>query len=408
MSVNFENEDLRESSRTSGRAMTRFNPDVFRWARESAGFEPEEAARAIGIAAASLQAIEGGEKEPSRTMLANMAKVYRRSLLTLYLPAPPKKGDRGEDFRTVVAERSVEAEADVDALVRDLRARQRLVRSVLDDDEDAAPLDFIGSARMEVGVPALREAIEKLLGVTRAEYRAQKDTDSAFNLLRDKAEGAGVFVLLVGNLGSHHSTIPVGAFRGFAIADPLAPFVVINDGDAKAAWSFTLLHELAHLFLGATGVSGGGAPEMKIERFCNDVAGEFLLSRADVEMIDLAGLSVNDQIAVISKRADHWRVSRQMLAYGLCKAGRLSLDDWRTLSVEIHSRWLAERRREKEIAKVKKSTGPSYYVVRRHRLGSAMLNFAHHAMDAGTLSPVKAAKVLGVKPRSVYPLLAAA
>lgn len=137
--------------------MTRFNPDVFLWARESAGFEPEEAARAIGIAAASLQAIEGGEKEPSRTMLANMAKVYRRSLLTLYLPAPPKKGDRGEDFRTVVAERSVEAEADVDALVRDLRARQRLVRSVLDDDEDAAPLDFIGSARMaDVDGPAAR------------------------------------------------------------------------------------------------------------------------------------------------------------------------------------------------------------------------------------------------------------
>jgi Zn-dependent peptidase ImmA (M78 family)/DNA-binding XRE family transcriptional regulator len=388
--------------------MTRFNPDVFRWARESAGLEPEDAARAIGIAEASLKSIEGGEKEPSRTMLLNMARVYRRSLLTLYLPAPPRKGDRGEDFRTVVAERSVEAEADVDALVRDLRARQSLVRTVLEDDEDARPLDFIGSATMDASVSTLRDAIEKLLGVTRVEYRAQKDADGAFNLLRDRAERAGVFVLLVGNLGSHHSTIPVGAFRGFAIADPLAPFVVINDGDAKAAWSFTLLHELAHLFLGATGVSGGGAPEMKIEKFCNDVAGEFLLPRADVETINLDGLDVNAQIAAISKHADQWRVSRQMVAYGLCKAGRLSLDDWKALSAEIHSRWIAERRREKEIAKMKKSSGPSYYVVRRHRLGSAMLNFAHHAMDAGTLSPVKAAKVLGVRPRSVYPLLAVA
>lgn len=388
--------------------MTRFNPDVFRWARETAGLEPEDAARAVGIAAASLKAIEGGEKEPSRAMLSNMARVYRRSLLTLYLPAPPTKGDRGEDFRTVVAERSVEAEADVDALVRDLRARQSLVRAVLEDDEDARPLDFIGSAKMEAGVQALREAIEKLLGITRTEYRAQKDADGAFNLLRDKAERAGVFVLLVGNLGSHHSTIPVGAFRGFAIADPLAPFVVINDGDAKAAWSFTLLHELAHLFLGATGVSGGGAPEMKIEKFCNDVAGEFLLPRADLEAINLAGLDANAQIAAISQHAERWRVSRQMVAYGLCKAGRLSLGEWKALSDEIHLRWLAERRREKEIAKMKKSSGPSYYVVRRHRLGSAMLNFAHHAMDAGTLSPVKAAKVLGVRPRSVYPLLAAA
>ncbi len=388
--------------------MTRFNPEVFRWARESAGLGLEDGARAIGIAEASLKAIEAGEKEPSRSMLLTMAKVYRRSLLALYLPVPPRKGDRGEDFRTVVAERTVEAEADVDALVRDLRSRQRLVRAVLEDDEDVEPLEFIGSATMEAGVTVLREAIEKLLGITSIDYRAQKDTESAFNLLREKAESAGAFVLLVGNLGSHHSTIPVGAFRGFAISDPLAPFIVINDGDARAAWSFTLIHELAHLFLGTTGVSGAGFSEKKIERFCNDVAGEFLLPMSDVKMIELADLDTDEQIASISLYADRWRVSRQMVAYGLYKAGRLPLEAWKALSAEIHGRWVLERRREKEIAKIKKTSGPSYYVVRRHRLGSAMLDFARRSMNAGTLSPARAAKALGVKPRSVYALLSVA
>jgi len=33
------------------------------------------------------------------------------------------------------------------------------------------------------------------------------------------------------------------------------PFIVINDQDARAAWSFTALHEVAHLGLGTTGVS---------------------------------------------------------------------------------------------------------------------------------------------------------
>ena len=78
-----------------------FNPEVFRWARESAGLELEGAARAIGIIPASLIAIETGEQEPSRSMLSNMARVYHRSLLTFYLPIPPRKGDRGEDFRTI-------------------------------------------------------------------------------------------------------------------------------------------------------------------------------------------------------------------------------------------------------------------------------------------------------------------
>jgi Zn-dependent peptidase ImmA (M78 family) len=101
--------------------------------------------------------------------------------------------------------------------------------------------------------------------------------------------------LLAGNLGSHHSAIPVSAFRGFAIADPIAPFIVINDGDAKAAWSFTLLHELVHLWLGATGVSGG-VPEMQIERFCNEVAGAFLLSPVDLQALQVVGDDLDAQI----------------------------------------------------------------------------------------------------------------
>jgi len=383
-----------------------FNPEVFRWARESAGLALDDAARAMAIAPASLAAIEHGEREPSRAMLSKMTKLYRRSLLTFYLPAPPRKGDRGEDFRTVVADRTINAEADVDALVRDLRARQSLVRTVLEDDDDVRPLEFVGSATMKDGVSALVRSIEQMLGLTREQYRAQKDAASAFGLLRERAERAGVFVLLIGNLGSHHSSIAVEAFRGFAIADRIAPFVVINDGDARAAWSFTLLHELAHLWLGATGVSGGGAPEMRIERFCNDVAGEFLLPREDVQALDVAGLDLDTQIAVVTSHANRWRVSRQMVAYCLYKANRISLETWRTLEAGIRERWMAERRQEKE--QVKGANGPSYYVVRRHRLGHAMLDFARRYTDAGALSPSKAAKVLGVKPRSVYPLLASA
>ena len=87
-------------------------------------------------------------------------------------------------------------------------------------------------------------------------------------MLRAKVESAGVFVLLIGNLGSHHSALGLEAFRGFALADPIAPFIVINDQDAKAAWSFTLLHELAHLWVGATGVSGQFT-EGQLERFYN-------------------------------------------------------------------------------------------------------------------------------------------
>jgi hypothetical protein len=60
-----------------------------------------------------------------------------------------------------------------------------------------------------------------------------------------------------------------------------------------------------------------------------------------------------------------------------------------------------ERERESE-------GGPSYYVVRRHRLGPALLEFARRTLSGGVLTPTKAGKILGVKPRNVEPLLSRA
>jgi hypothetical protein len=105
------------------------------------------------------------------------------------------------------------------------------------------------------GVGAVLSSIRQTIGVDLTAFRAQGSPEAAFALLRSKVETAGVFVLLIGNLGTH-TAIDVAAFRGFALADNIAPFIVINDQDAKSAWSFTLLHELAHLWIGETGVSG--------------------------------------------------------------------------------------------------------------------------------------------------------
>lgn len=213
-----------------------------------------------------------------------------------------------------------------------------------------------------------------------------------------------MFVLLAGNLGSYHTSIPVDVFRGFAIADPIAPFVVVNDQDSKSAWSFTLLHEMAHLWLGTTGVSGSRG-EQAIEQFCNDVAGELLLPSA--ELAELAGVGdfdVNATVSLIADFAMPRKVSRQMVAYKLFRAGLINRGKWEELDERIKQIWREERARQRERERDGES-GPSYYVVRRHRLGRALLAFTSRNMAAGVLSTTKAARVLGVRPRSVYPLL---
>jgi Zn-dependent peptidase ImmA (M78 family)/transcriptional regulator with XRE-family HTH domain len=389
--------------------MPKVSHEILSWARETAGLSLSEAVGKLGIwprlgvsAVDRLAAIEAGEVEPTRTQLLKMAQHYRRPLVTFYMSAPPRKGDRGEDFRNV-PDRHTNAEALVDALVRDIRARQNMVRAVLVDDEEAKPLPFIGSMTMGDGVGAVLASIRQKIRIDLSEFRAQASPENAFALLRSRVEAAGVFVLLMGNLGSHHSAIDVEAFRGFALADDVAPFVVLNDQDARSAWSFTLIHELAHLWLGTTGVSGVFA-DAQIEKFCNDVAGSFLLPANELSLV---GVDLKTDVETAARRigefAEARHLSRSMVAYSLLRAGSVTDKTWRTLAGRFQAQWRQSRDAKRESQK--DGTGPSYYVVRRHRLGSALLNFVSRNMSDGALTPTKASQVLGVKPRNVAPLL---
>lgn len=384
--------------------MPALNPEIIKWARETSGLSLEDAARCLGISKIErLIALESGYEAPSRSVLLKMAKQYRRSLLTFYLSAPPQKGDRGEDFRTATTDRSIADDALLDALIRDLRTRQSLVQSTL-EEEEAEPLAFVGSTNMADGIAPTLKCLQQILQLNLRDFRAQKKAEDAFSLLRTRSEAAGIFVLLIGNLGSHHSAIPVETFRGFAIANPIAPFIVINDKDAKTAWSFTLLHEIAHLCLGTTGISGA-LSDVAIEQFCNDVAGEFLLPKGELDMIQFkANQNLEESIVIISEFAEARNLSRSMVAYKLFRTGFISWKKWRALDSKLRELWVQEKAKSKDMTKSSES-GPNYYIVRRHRLGKAILEFASRTVNSGTLSPVKAAKVLGVKPRSVYPLL---
>jgi Zn-dependent peptidase ImmA (M78 family) len=389
--------------------MPKVNHDIMRWARETAGLTVDQAVDKLGIndargviASDRLAAIEQGAVEPSRPLLLKMAQQYRRPLVAFYMSAVPQKGDRGQDFRNI-PDRQSGAETLIDALVRDIRARQSTVRDVLMDEEETRPLPFIGSMTMADGVETVVDSIRRTLAVDLAEFRAQKSPELAFALLRSRAEAAGVFVLLIGNLGSHHTAIDVEAFRGFALADTIAPFIVINDQDHRSAWSFTLIHELAHLWLGTTGVSGGSA-DVQIERFCNDVAAAFLLPRPEIASVQIErGADIQAIAQKIGVFAQERHLSRSMVAYNLASAGLIAEEAWLALAALFRAQWRQGRDAQRE--KQRDGNGPNYYVVRRHRLGAALLHFVSRNMSEGALTPTKAGRVLGVKPRSVAPLL---
>lgn len=192
--------------------MPTVNPEVLIWARETAGMTQDEAARKIGLADSlkvtaidKLDAIERGLKEPSRSVLAKMARKYRRPLLSFYLPRPPKKGDRGADFRTIRRPHTEKDHYVVDALIREVRTRQTMVRAVLEAEDEADRLAFVGGMQnAESAPPGSRDSVyhaaATICNVLKlslpTDYYEQPNPKKAFSLLRSNAESAGVFVLL--------------------------------------------------------------------------------------------------------------------------------------------------------------------------------------------------------------------
>ena len=391
--------------------MPAVNPEILVWARETAGLTLGEAARKLSFqdsgkssAAQKLELLESGHKEPTRTQLAKMSEQYRRPLLTFYLSKPPEKGDRGADFRSLTGDTSPREDALLDALVRDIRARQSMVRALLEDDEDFSPLDFVGSLKMEDGRVKVLDTLRWLLGVDIARYRSQHTAKDAFDLIRGEAERVGVFVILQGNLGSHHTNLDVETFRGFSIADQIASFVVINPHDARPALTFTLLHELVHILLGQTGISASQS-ENSVEQFCDTVAAQYLLSPTELTTLSPSTITDLDEMSErISKFASERHLSRTMVAYNAFLSSIISNETYQHLQAGYRKQWSDQRRLDRERARERElRINPDR--TRRYQIGTSLMALVSRMIAGGELTTTKAATVLGVRAGRLESLL---
>ncbi len=388
--------------------MPSVKPEILLWARINSRLSKEDAAHKLNIkdsekisAVDKLSALESGEKEPSRPLLLRMAKQYHLPLLTFYLDKPPNIGDRGKDFRTLPTNIEGTDNVNVDILIRDIKARQTTIRETLIDADEERHLGFIGSHKIEDGVKSVVNSIRRLLNFDSIDYRKQFNYKESFRFLRQKIESQGVFVLLKGNLGSYHSNIPATIFRGFVLSDDIAPFIVINDQDSESAWSFSLIHEMSHLFLGQTGVSGAYF-ENNIEKFCNNVASEFFLPEDEFEKFKITNFGFEYLKSEISDYAFLQKLSNTHIAYRLYKRGDITKSIWNSLREFYYKKWL-ENKETSRYKNKQKDGGPSYYILHKYKLGT-LVGLVQRLTFAGALTTTKAGMLLEVRPLKVHKL----
>jgi Zn-dependent peptidase ImmA (M78 family) len=251
-------------------------PKLLRWARERAGFDLGELTKRIP----QLPAWERGEARPTLKQIERFAKATHTPVGLLFLQEPPIERVPIPDLRTPGNERIERPSPDLLDTVYICQQRQEwyrdFARSVRED-----PFPFVGSARLTSDIEMTAASMRHALGFDLEERRNTPTWTEALRRFIEQADARGVLVMCSGVvLNNNRRRLDPDEFRGFALADDLAPLIFINGADTKAAQMFTLAHELAHIWIGQSAVSDTQAawlPENEVERWCNQVAAELLV-----------------------------------------------------------------------------------------------------------------------------------
>ena len=296
-------------------------PPVLEWARARSGIDPDTWARRFPHYSSWLD----GEAKPTLKQLQSFAKATHTPIGYYFLETPPIESLPIADFRTV-ANRSSSGATSISANLLDTiyacQIRQEWFREnqLLNREP---PVAFVGNASDD-NVASAAAKLRTVLGWTPEARAETAGSVGAVAALRDRAEAAGVLVMISGVVGSNtHRSLDPDEFRGFAISDPYAPLVFVNGADAKAAQLFTLAHELAHIARGETGVSEANPSsnaQLVTERWCNGVAAELLVPLGELRAA-ITNESIESQIDGLARR---FRVSRQVTAIRLRDAGRMT------------------------------------------------------------------------------------
>ncbi|MFN3842096.1 MAG: ImmA/IrrE family metallo-endopeptidase [Rehaibacterium terrae] len=226
-----------------------------------------------------------GEAQPTLRQLESFARLTHTPIGYFFLAEPPELRLPVPDFRTLRDETLAEPSSELLDTLYLCQQRQEWYGEYA-RIHGLPRLAFVGSVTVRDAPEAVAAAIRTTLGVSVAERQRLPTWTDALRQLIAKAEDAGVLVMASSIVGNNsRRKLRVEEFRGFALADEAAPLVFLNAADSKAAQMFTLAHELAHVWLGASGVSdpaAGKVPELELERWCNRVAAELLMPMEDL------------------------------------------------------------------------------------------------------------------------------
>ena len=366
------------------------NPDLLHWALERANVSADALAEKFP----KLNDWLGGELATTLKQLEAFANATHTAIGLLFLPQPPEEPLPIPDFRTLPETRLSRPSVDLLDTIYLCQQRQAWYRDHQRLQGEVA-VAFVRSVSAADKVPGVAAGIAQAIGFDLAERQQSPNWSEALRRFISRVEQAGILVMVSGVVGSNtRRPLNVEEFRGFALADPLAPLIFINGRDSKAAQMFTLAHELAHLWLGESGVSDVQAatqPDEKIERWCNAVAAELLVPLAQLRPVYDRENELHEEMRRLARR---FKVSTLVIVRRLFDLGVFDQE-------RLWATYRAELERVKALS-AREGGGGDFYNTLSARTGKRFVTALVASTLEGQTQFTDAFRMLGIKKTATF------
>lgn len=371
-----------------------FNGEVLKWAREWRGRTVEEAARKASTSVEKVVSWETGQASPSVRQARLLADLYERAFLEFFLPEPPRivKSKLVPDFRLHRNVADPRGDRELQA-IQSWAEEKRLNALDLFEairepvPELAADLFANMGSNPETVAKLARESSVFPVEIQLALNAQTRPTMP--KLVRAAIERLGILVLKEGGLAKY-------GVRGLTIFAPSLPVVVFGT-EAPVAQSFTMAHELGHIILQQSAMSGppsardDASPAEAAERWCDRFAGAFLVPADAMAKLwskpNAPLAAIGDDL--LAQLANTFAISRHAMLIRLVHLGY----------VEQSYYWDTKRAEFLQKERDFKGGGiPKYYGVRyRAAHGDLYTGLVLEAWSDGAITNHNAAEFMGIK-----------
>jgi len=363
-------------------------PKTLRWARESAKMTLENAASKVNKTAEQLNAWEEGSEYPTIKQAEKLAKAYKRPFALFFLPEVPNDFQPLQDFRK---SDSKELTTGSIFIIREIQQKQNWLSEVMEESGEHK-LSFIGKY-------SLQNSPEEVAGDILTTLEISRNFSGQGSLVKywvDQIEAKGIFVSRTSFIHSR-LLLDKDELQGFVIADLYAPFLFVNSQDWDAPQLFTLIHELAHLWIAETGISNDVEIDSKnsnpIERFCNEVAANVLMPKDLIRSIDT---QIYSNSKSVFKAAKLLGVSSFAFIVRALNLSLISMSQYQTLKTQAQkdlNEFLIREEEKKQKAKQKEG-GPNPYLLRVNKNSRSFTQYVLDAFRGGNIEPTQASTLL--------------